>query len=560
MLVLSACDQLLNLPTSQGASEVTHIPASKDTPYIKTIAPSQTTTLEAISTPTDTVEITQKPIEIAPLTDEEEIQVLFEQGINDSNKSYPLVSAEDAESSIGKEATAESTKSMKDILNVLLSQGSTDIVIPAYAESVIDEVKGQYPDVNIVVSGKDEEGNVSVPEGYYSIESFGFSAGGYANFVRNPEKLWLVILPKGNKNVDDWILDPASNDVDLIQLKGQAAYGQPVFVKTPGASNFRLVQVAAGGKVIAILNRGINFDDYASKLWELQEIDIREVPFDKSNPQTITVEGTEYSGYQMGDIFGSRLVDDNNNIILVREGDVWKVAETKNYSEKYPAMYYETKIGNAEGFEIPVTLGLSTTANEGEGFYFTEAHMTQRGADDVVSEFLYDRWTRYVNAMKHPDTAYDEYLELLRQGKGNIEVIDSVTKKSVLIDPRQGISWIITGEGFSKMPVRNSDSYGQYLTSDEKGKLLYTVNMAYFYNPGDSSSFRDARVYYLTVSLYQLFFTLNYPDSCMVDRDLNSSCGQILHPENFDTTKLKLRADLWAYDGYESDDPLFTLR
>ena len=136
ILVLSACDQLINISTSQGVSEVTQIHSSKYTPFIKAITPSPAATLEATSTPTETAEITQKPTEVIPLTDEEEIKILFEQGVNDSNTSCLLVSTEDAESFMGKDATAVSIKSIKDILYVLLSQGYSDVEIPAYAELV----------------------------------------------------------------------------------------------------------------------------------------------------------------------------------------------------------------------------------------------------------------------------------------------------------------------------------------------------------------------------------------------------------------------------------------
>ena len=86
MPVLSACDKLLNTPISQDFSEETQIPSSKDTPYIKTITPSPTATLEATSTPTETP--TQSPKKTATVTPTETLAPTPE-GPSEFSEKYP---------------------------------------------------------------------------------------------------------------------------------------------------------------------------------------------------------------------------------------------------------------------------------------------------------------------------------------------------------------------------------------------------------------------------------------------------------------------------------------
>ncbi len=295
-----------------------------------------------------------------------------------------------------------------------------------------------------------------------------------------------------------------------------------------------------------------------------------EMPFDTSNPETITAtDGNQYEGYLMEDKYGTRLVDNANNILLVKDGDVWRLPESRNYSEAYPAVYYETKIGNTDGFEIPVTIGLSQNAQDGEDFNFTEVHMTQKGADDIAQVYLQDCWLRYKYVMNHPDVTYDQYLDLLKQGKGDIAIYDILAKKEFLIDPRQGFSLVLTADGPGTMPLKyqyNSAS-GFYYGADETGRLMRAENQAWIYHlnlQGDTSYFRDINTVFLIGALTTSSDLAIYSDACLAHGVL-AECG-IPNPlsdplaSDIENSTQHLADDFQAFNSYTSDDPLFTLK
>lgn len=243
-------------------------------------------------------------------------------------------------------------------------------------------------------------------------------------------------------------------------------------------------------------------------------------------------DGNTYQGYVIEDEYGTRLVDETNSIILVGDEEGWKVAESKKYSEEYPAVFSETKIGKADGFEIPITIGLSANVKEGIDFTYSEVHMTQLGADDVASLYLHSAWRRYVNIMYHSDVTYEEYLVLLKEGKGNIEILDSTSKEPVLIDPRQGFSLVITGDKTVEMPIKHADDWGFNYDVDNKGKLLWAFNNAYFYHRYIN---RDTRVkdnaWFLFNSIGCVSWISVVPDKCMQDKNVQKICGVISPPD-----------------------------
>jgi hypothetical protein len=286
-----------------------------------------------------------------------------------------------------------------------------------------------------------------------------------------------------------------------------------------------------------------------------------EIFFDTSKPETITAsDGTQYEGYLLEDHYGRRLVDGSNTIILVKKGDTWRAPESLKYSPEYPAAFYETKIGNSDGFEIPITMGLSQDASKGRNFHFTEVHMTQLGADDAASLFLGTCWGRYKNIMGHPDVTYAQYLELVREGKGDIEVYDAIHQTTVLIDPRQGFSLVITGGPNSNMPLRCLYNPGYYFGSDEKGRFLYAENAAYD-SYGLLTESMPPGVHANSVFLVSNLFTLvmldNLTDSKMANAD---GCPISTHPKNNDEIVAKFMNDVINFNTGKIGVPLYTLR
>jgi hypothetical protein len=253
----------------------------------------------------------------------------------------------------------------------------------------------------------------------------------------------------------------------------------------------------------------------------------------------------------MSDRYGTRLVDEVNNIILVKDGDTWREPKSEITTEDYPVMYCETKTGKSDGFEIPITLCLGKNANEGVGFNYSEAHMTQLGADDEALLYLRNAWVRYREIMNHPDITYQEYLDLLRKGEGNIRMLDSDSEELTLVDPRRGFSAVITGDEVSDMPVRFYNSLGFYFTSDEKGRLLFSTDSASFYNEYSDN------VWFMFNSVGSIFWLSILKDYCMKDH-IEKTCGQI-RPE-IEKYCPEIVDDVNNYYLGLSEDPLFTLR
>jgi hypothetical protein len=286
-----------------------------------------------------------------------------------------------------------------------------------------------------------------------------------------------------------------------------------------------------------------------------------EIPFDKSNPETIEADGKEYQGYYMSDGYGTRLVDEVNNIILVKDGDTWREPKSEITTEDYPVKFCETKTGKSDGFEIPITLCLGENANEGYDFYFSEVHMTEKGANDTASTFLRSSWGRYRRIMGHPDIEYDEYLNLLKEGKGNLEILNTTTRKPVLIDPRQGLSLVITGDKEYEMPIRAYDDFGFNYGSDEKGKLLWASNAAFHWNESENPLMtRNATARYMLTVIAGIVWISVIDDKCMYNQDIIKSCREITFPEDFNSQFKDIMEDYSLYNSGDSDDPLFTLR
>lgn len=286
-----------------------------------------------------------------------------------------------------------------------------------------------------------------------------------------------------------------------------------------------------------------------------------QIALDKSRFEAVeTSDGVEIQGYVIEDEFGSRMVDSVNTIILVNKDGAWKLPEHKESSEFFPAVFSETKTAVVAGMEIPMTLGLTENVQRSSPhFVFHQIHMTQKAADLLAPQFLYYAYVRYRDLMYHPETTYEEYLVLLKQGFGNIEILDSKTKTKVLIDPRQGFSVVITGDDMTWMPVRGFYDKGLSFSTDDLGRLLIASNAAKNYDMifhyGNERtrqlSLADSAVVF---SLYLISFL---EDQCMLTSDtIENQCANISAPKDvFDAEFSWNKAYRDFYTGV-SDNPL----
>ena len=432
------------------------------------------------------------------------------------------------------------------------------------------------------------ENDLKALEDWYKKE--GVLKAGSSNFLvpvvyeENGNFYWNAMVKSGSGDFIKFTITEGPEANELVRAMGMVNYldTEPSFETSnlsdpPGLAglNQQIIWDKSGWSVVGAfqgddLIAWFNADAPNGGEWvKIQELvptptqEIVEISFDTSKSETISaVDGNSYQGYLIEDEYGPRLVDETNSIILVKENDSWRPAESADFSKEYPAVNWETKIGKADGFEIPITLGLAANVREGVGFNFSEIHMTQLGADDLASAFLYYSFTRYKNIMGHPDISYEEYVSLLKKGSGNIEILDSVTRKPVLVDPRNGFSLVITGDNKLKMPVvYNNDGY--YYSSDDQGKLLASINGAYNYNfylnnRNYSNSVNTSFVYGSAKSVLKSLGEI--PDKCMVNNySVESKCGQVWNLNDPSAAITQFSDDVKDFRSGASTDPLFIL-
>ncbi len=459
---------------------------------------------------------------------------------------------------------------------------------PTSSENFIKTPSISGAEARKIIIEKGAGGDLDLLEKWYKSE--GIVGSGMSNFVvpvvynEGGHFNWDLMVKKNNGNFVKFTLTSGPESGELVRGMGMIRYlkDRPSFevseLQDPagmGNVNQQVIWDRSGWSVIGAFQGNtlvawFNADAPNGGEWiKLQEIvptatpAATEIPFDTSRFEVVdATDGNKYQGYVIEGEFGTRLVDDANSIILVKDGDIWKPAESRNYSEEYPAVFYETKIGKADGFEIPITLGLARNVREGIGFNFTEIHMTELGADAVASFYLHLAWGRYNILMNHSDMSYESYLDLLRQGKGNLEIYDAIAKENILIDPRQGLSLVITGDRTKSMPIWFLDNAGMYHGSDEKGRLLTVENSAYDYHSDTllSKKPRDVNAYVITRTFSSISLLSFYPDKCFKNGSIVAFCPNVEEPPMISD----IGNELWKYavdfNNYKSDDPLFTLK
>ena len=309
---------------------------------------------------------------------------------------------------------------------------------PTSSENFIKTPSISGAEARKIIIEKGAGGDLDLLEKWYKSE--GIVGSGMSNFVvpvvynEGGHFNWDLMVKKNNGNFVKFTLTSGPESGELVRGMGMIRYlkDRPSFevseLQDPagmGNVNQQVIWDRSGWSVIGAFQGNtlvawFNADAPNGGEWiKLQEIvptatpAATEIPFDTSRFEVVdATDGNKYQGYVIEDEFGTRLVDDANSIILVKDGDIWKPAESRNYSEEYPAVFYETKIGKADGFEIPITLGLARNVREGIGFNFTEIHMTELGADAVASFYLYLAWGRYNILMNHSDMSYESYFGL----------------------------------------------------------------------------------------------------------------------------------------------------
>lgn len=294
--------------------------------------------------------------------------------------------------------------------------------------------------------------------------------------------------------------------------------------------------------------------------------EIIDIPFDKSRCESITAtNGNVYEGYLMEDQYGSRLVDETNNIILILENTFWQVPDNKIDAPGYPAEFSETKTSEIDGMPIDITLSLGKGVQnkmQGANFYFTEIHATQRGADSLADDYLHTAWASYIEVMGHPFVAYEEYLSLLKAGSGNVEIFDTVKKKTAIVDPRRGISVVYVNKPADEMPNHSGQVDGFYLTTNDAGRLIVVNNEPHnYYRIYNDDFFRDKKYLLVVHGFQKSHGLLLAADECRTHTGSLDSCSWKDPSYLYDYAKSSnLNTDFRNFNTYKSDIPQFTLQ
>jgi hypothetical protein len=174
--------------------------------------------------------------------------------------------------------------------------------------------------------------------------------------------------------------------------------------------------------------------------------------------------------------------------VLDVETNEWREPISLEYSANFPAVWHERFEGKVDGydFSIPITMGLTDEVVKHPTHRIREVGMTQKGADAASWLVMHSFWGRYRDLMGNPEVTFAEYMELVKQGKGQVEVFvleeNGRTWRTKLVDPRQGVSLVVTNK--EQMPVMERTGWGFFLVVDETGRLLFATNQHKFFpNP-----------------------------------------------------------------------------
>ena len=116
------------------------------------------------------------------------------------------------------------------------------------------------------------------------------------------------------------------------------------------------------------------------------------------------------------------------------------------------------------GMEIPIHIGLTND------LAISEIHLNDLGKEAIATQWLLANWHRYTNIMKNNDVSFEDYIQLVANGNGNVEInyLDEITgeRKVSQINPSNGLSITITEKNnlpLQRTPYKfNTELYTHY--------------------------------------------------------------------------------------------------
>jgi hypothetical protein len=316
-------------------------------------------------------------------------------------------------------------------------------------------------------------------------------------------------------------------------------------------AEFERVAVTEDGRVVALdANNAEIYELNAAGEW-MMAVPVEWREFAQSLPEGARLDAE-----------AGRVYDALNNVLYVLDAETneWREPKAENFSELFPAVWHETFIGEVDGFRIPLTIGYGDDIRNhpDPNFRIRKIGLTEEGAEAMASLFLHSAWGRHRMESGNEEVSYQEYLDLLRQGKGNVRVMimddNGITRRMAEIDPRQGVSVLLTVK--KNMPVMIANGVGFYLgVGEETGRLFLADNEYLRLKPGQY----EKHTY--TTYIHKLFDSTaialgGIPNTCMQSGDVLASCGILTMPDDFQDWHALRRSRVLAYMNGESQDPL----
>jgi hypothetical protein len=161
------------------------------------------------------------------------------------------------------------------------------------------------------------------------------------------------------------------------------------------------------------------------------------------------------------------------------------------FSRRYFPSYKESYVAEIEGMQIPIGLGLSYEVTARPNNPIKTAHIAEDIVPILAEIYLKGCHHRFTNMKEgNEGVTYEEYVELVREGKGNLEMyVYNENKKDrfpelMSIDPRQGFAISLVDE---LLPLKMPSDVSLYVGSDGSGKyfVAHQVTSGYlktFYN------------------------------------------------------------------------------
>lgn len=241
------------------------------------------------------------------------------------------------------------------------------------------------------------------------------------------------------------------------------------------------------------------------------------------------------------------------------------------FSEKIGLGFKETYMAKVEEMEIPIGIGLEYWITKRSKQQIKEVHIAPDVVDLVGDFFMQACFLRYSKIMGN-DVTYEEYIDLVKQGKGNIKIAgyneasgNNERFPSIqTVDPREGFAYTFAEQ---KLPISyNKDLWSFYVGVDGRGKLLYATD---HFTEKYLSSFEKAVNLYgrslvdnviIKDQISNLTLTISsFEDRCIESTDISRSCGLVGPTQDWWLIHEPIQNELIKYENKERDDPLFTI-